>query len=472
MADSVENMDAERGKKSSEQRSLKAGQVRSSYGPSTTSERTEVTNKRFLILALFCIYSMVNAFQWIQYSIIANIITEYYDVTDYDVNWTSVIYMVVYIPLIFPASWLLDKKGLRFSVILGAFGTCLGAWIKTASVSPDRFWVTMIGQTVAAVSQLFVLNIPPRIAAVWFKTEEASRATSIGVFGNQIGIALGFIIPPNLVDKTSLQTISTGLSTMFIGVAVSTTVILILIVVLFENAPKHPPSLAQASAIESQSDSSFASVLSSLLTNRNYLLMLLTYGLNVGVFYAISTDLNQMVTSRFKDSEESAGLMGLLLTVAGIFGSVICGYALDKTHLFKETTLFIYCFTLVGMIGFTGALRLSTLTPLYFVSFLLGFFMTGYLPIGFEFAAELSYPNPEGTSAGLLNAAAQVFGLVFTFGATYVIKEYSELTANIGLTISLILGVLLTAMIKPDLRRQRAAGTAVNVNEEKEISKF
>lgn len=34
--------------------------------------------------------------------------------------------------------------------------------------------------------------------------------------------------------------------------------------------------------------------------------------------------------------------------------------------------------------------------------------MTGYLPVGFEFAAELTYPEPEGTSAGLLNAAAQV----------------------------------------------------------------
>jgi len=34
--------------------------------------------------------------------------------------------------------------------------------------------------------------------------------------------------------------------------------------------------------------------------------------------------------------------------------------------------------------------------------------MTGYLPVGFEFAAELSYPQSEGTSSGLLNASAQV----------------------------------------------------------------
>jgi hypothetical protein len=34
--------------------------------------------------------------------------------------------------------------------------------------------------------------------------------------------------------------------------------------------------------------------------------------------------------------------------------------------------------------------------------------MTGYLPVGFEFAAELTYPEPEGTSSGLLNASSQV----------------------------------------------------------------
>ena len=31
-------------------------------------------------------------------------------------------------------------------------------------------------------------------------------------------------------------------------------------------------------------------------------------------------------------------------------------------------------------------------------------FMTGYLPVGFEFAAEITYPESEGTSSGLLNA--------------------------------------------------------------------
>ncbi len=37
--------------------------------------------------------------------------------------------------------------------------------------------------------------------------------------------------------------------------------------------------------------------------------------------------------------------------------------------------------------------------------------MTGYLPVGFEFAAEITFPESEGTSSGLLNASAQVLAL-------------------------------------------------------------
>lgn len=221
--------------------------------------------------------------------------------------------MVIYIPGIVPASWVLNKKGLRFCVIIGVLGTAIGSWIKCASIEPDRYWVTMLGQATVATSQLFILNLPPRIAAVWFTTGEASRATSTGVFGNQLGIALGFVIPPLLVDKTSLKTIADGLTLMFYSVALLTSLILILIVVFFEDKPSTPPSVAQANAQQVQSEQSYLKTIKSLLSNRNYILILITYGLNVGVFYAVSTDLNQLVTLRFPDSELDAGFMGLIM---------------------------------------------------------------------------------------------------------------------------------------------------------------
>ncbi|XP_017492733.1 PREDICTED: uncharacterized MFS-type transporter C09D4.1-like, partial [Rhagoletis zephyria] len=95
------------------------------------------------------------------------------------------VYMIVYIPLIFPGSWFLDKMGLRITALVGVVGTCIGSWIKVFSVQPDLFYVTFIGQTIVALSQVCILSLPARIAAVWFGPHQVSSACSVGVFGNQ-----------------------------------------------------------------------------------------------------------------------------------------------------------------------------------------------------------------------------------------------------------------------------------------------
>ena len=69
---------------------------------------------------------------------------------------------------------------------MGSFGTVLGAWIKVFGVGPDRFNIALLGQTVVAMSQVFILGVPPNVAAVWFGPEQVSSACSIGVFGNQV----------------------------------------------------------------------------------------------------------------------------------------------------------------------------------------------------------------------------------------------------------------------------------------------
>lgn len=361
--------------------------------------------KRFLMLALFSLYSMSNAFQWIQYAIVASIIAPHFGVSLLSINLTSMLYMIIYIPGILPASWLLNRRGLRFCVLLGAFGTCAGSCLKCFCRGPDQFWLLMAGQTLVAASQLFIINIPPNLAAVWFPANELSSATAVGVFGNQLGVALGFVVPPVLVTVANP---GGGLNELHLYLFCVTLVVLVLILVCFAEKPPSPPSLAQAQSQLHNSGRGHHQVLRSLFTNPNFNLLFVTYGINVGVFYAMSTLLEQMVTSRHAGGSAEAGQMGLMLTIAGMFGSVVCGIFLDKTHLYKLTTILLYTLSFTGMLFWTGALYLQQIWPLYLVSIFLGFFMTGYLPIGFEFAAELTYPQPEGTSAGLLNASAQV----------------------------------------------------------------
>jgi FLVCR family feline leukemia virus subgroup C receptor-related protein len=84
--------------------------------------------------------------------------------------------------------------------------------------------------------------------------------------------------------------------------------------------------------------------------------------------------------------------------------------------------------------------------------------MTGYLPVGFELAAELTFPEPEGTSAGLLNASVQVFGIALTNCYSWMLDATDDMWANGAMCIALALGVIFTMLIKSDLRRQAAQG--------------
>lgn len=65
--------------------------------------------KRWFILAMYIIYATISTFQWVEYSIITNIVMRYYDVSASAVEWTAVVFMVMWPILVFPASFVIDK---------------------------------------------------------------------------------------------------------------------------------------------------------------------------------------------------------------------------------------------------------------------------------------------------------------------------------------------------------------------------
>lgn len=148
---------------------------------------TRLYKRRWMIVLLFSSYSLCNSYQWIQYGIINNIFMKFYKVDTFTIDWMSMIYMLTYIPFIFPVTWLLDKKGLRVIALVATALNCAGTWIKVVSVRQDLFPVTFLGQFCTSLAQVFILGMPSRIASVWFGSNEVSTACSVGVFGNQVG---------------------------------------------------------------------------------------------------------------------------------------------------------------------------------------------------------------------------------------------------------------------------------------------
>ncbi|ELK23285.1 Feline leukemia virus subgroup C receptor-related protein 1, partial [Myotis davidii] len=457
--------------------------------------RTALSARRFAVLLIFSLYSMVNAFQWIQYSIISNVFEGFYGVSSLHINWLSMVYMLAYVPLIFPATWLLDTKGLRLTALLGSGLNCLGAWVKCGSVQQHLFWVTMLGQALCSVAQVFILGLPSRIASVWFGPKEVSTACSTAVLGNQLGTAVGFLLPPVLVPNTVNNTdlLAYNISTMFYGTSAIATLLFILTIIghastvllppsvtessrrglcleavsqsqlqaaiisleeAFKEKPRYPPSRAQAAIQDSPpTEYSYKNSIMNLFKNMPFVLLLITYGIMTGAFYSVSTLLNQMILTYYKGEEENAGRIGLTLVIAGMVGSILCGLWLDYTKTYKQTTLVVYILSFLGMVIFTFTLDLQHIIIVFVTGGVLGFFMTGYLPLGFEFAVEITYPESEGTSSGLLNAAAQIFGILFTLAQGKLTSDYDPWAGNIFLCAWMFVGIIFTALIKSDLRR-------------------
>ncbi|XP_010732165.2 choline/ethanolamine transporter flvcr2a isoform X4 [Larimichthys crocea] len=427
-------------------------------GDSISVDTTRLYKKRWMIAFLFCLYSLINSYQWIHLSIISNIMIRFYNVDALAADWLSIIYMLTYIPFIFPVSWILEKKGLRVTALLANALNCAGTWIKVASARPDLFWVVMLGQFSCSLSMVFTLGTPSQLASVWFGADEVSTACSIGVFGSQMGIAIGFLIPPILVPNVDdINELAHHIRVMFYISAGVATVIFILVIIMFQERPEIPPSQAQAQARSIPPDQySYTASILRLLCNKPFMLLMVSYGLNVGCFYAVSTLLNRMIIEHYPGEEVNAGRIGLTIIIAGMVGSLICGIWLDKTKTYKQTTLFVYLLTLIGMLVYAFTLNLGHLWVVFVTAGVLGFFMTGYLPLGFEFAVELTYPESEGTSSGLLNCSAQIFGIIFTISQGKIIDKWGTLAGNIFLSIFLLIGTVMTGFIKSDLRRQKA----------------
>ncbi|OQV22451.1 Feline leukemia virus subgroup C receptor-related protein 1 [Hypsibius exemplaris] len=462
--------------------------------PAPGEPQYRTTPRRWIMLTVFALYSMSNAFQWISYGIISDKIALFYGVGTLAVDWLSMIYMLTYIPLVFPAMWLLDKKGLRIVALIGSFGNFIGSAIKCFSPYPDRFVVTFVGQTISAISQIFILGLPARLAAVWFGAGEVALATAIGCFGNQLGVALGFLLPPILVptvdvsveglqwDPATNQTIITdavtnltrldlygqNLATMFYGSTAINGFLFLIVVFVFQNAPRYPASPAQFAVLQEAATTTYFNWILILFKNWNFWMLLLSYGINVGAFYGISTLLSRCILEYYPGEDENAGRVGVTIVLSGLVGSFIGGLWLSWSGNYKTTTFLIYLLSFLSMIAFTATLSLGFLWLVFVISACLGFFMTGYLPVGFEFAAEITYPAPEGTSSGLLNCSAQIFGFILTSAMSAIVEAYDPIAGNSMLAAVLLFGTIMTFFIKSDLRRTNvnnanAAALANNV---------
>ncbi|KAG5895664.1 hypothetical protein JTB14_008673 [Gonioctena quinquepunctata] len=428
--------------------------------------------RRWIIIMIYVYYACVASLGWIEYSSITPLVVKYYNVSTLAVDWTAIVYMAVYPFFIIPASYIMDKKGLRTTALIGCIGTFIGMSVKVLSIRRDLFWIVLLGQTIVSISQVFITSLPPKLASVWFKPSEVSTACSLGVLGSTLGTSIGYFLPPMIVHNSDdLEDIGNDLKVLCWILALSMIPVTIAVIFYFPDQPPLPPSVAQANirnAGKKLNAKIFLVSIGDSFRNRGLMIHMVAYSINIAVFSAIGTLLTQFILQYFEGDNEDAGRMGFVMVMTGTLAIFLFGIIMDKTRKYKEIALYTYLLSTLSIVMLMYSLKYRSKFWTYVSCAIVGVFANGYMPIGFELATELTFPAEETTTAGIIVAVAQIISVIFTVAEGYINLWMGCFWSLANLAGFLLLGTIITALVPNDMRRQKAFRKE---NEEDEVAK-
>jgi len=129
----------------------------------TVQAEFKVYRYRWIVLAVFMAVVLVNQLAWITFAPITGAAAAYYGVSDLSIGLLSMSFMLVYIIVSIPASWIIDTYGFRLGVGIGAVLT--GVFGLLRGLGGQNYTLVLISQIGIAVGQPFILNALTKVAA-------------------------------------------------------------------------------------------------------------------------------------------------------------------------------------------------------------------------------------------------------------------------------------------------------------------
>lgn len=339
----------------------------------------------------------VNQLLWITFASVTSEATQFYHVSDIMIGILSMCFMIVFIIVSIPASWIIDTYGIRIGVGIGAVLT--GVFGLLRGIYTDNYTFVLIFQIGIAIGQPFLLNAITKLAANWFPVKERATASGLGTLSMYIGISAGMVITPFLSKYYGMQ------GTLFIFGIVSVIGALIFLVLAKDKPPTAPCSTDQ------EERSLIFDGMKDAFKNRQFYLLLIVFFIGLGVFNSLATWIEDILSPR-GFSPEQAGIVGGVMIFGGIIGALILPILSDH---FSNRIFFIKLALIGATVGLTGITFGDSYWILIISASVLGFFLLSSGPIGFQYGAEITYPAPEGTSNGLLLLVGQISGIAFIF---------------------------------------------------------
>ena len=411
-------------------------------GDEPSSGEPVLYRARWLMLALFSLLSGMNALVWISLSSISTIIQDYYAVSDNQVNLLPVSFYIIYLPLFVPAVALLEKHGLRPTLLCAATFLALGCLLrafKGGDPTPESFQLGMLlGTVFVSVSTPFIFACTTALGGTWFGVRERGTATAIALSFNQLGLVLGFVWPPLAVPAldscagardSCIAATGAAIRQMSNVQAGITVLALVGVTVLFRSRPHTPPTRA-AALLQAKAPSAKAAAggrgiyadTKAALFSPGMPTLLVAFALTCPAYWTTGVLLDETLDAKGFTSRQIM-LPGALLMGSGLPGMLTMGAFLGRHPRAHRRAVQICGGAVLALYtGFALMLQLmpygATGTKLALVTLLccaLGFTFSALQPALLELAAELTFPLSENISCSLVFLASQFTGCAFVY---------------------------------------------------------
>ncbi len=395
------------------------------------ADNFKVYGYRWVMLVVFMFIVAINQLLWITFASITTDAVKFYGVSDLSIGLLSMIFMIVYIVVSIPASWVIDTYGLRVAVGIGAALT--GIFGLMRGLTASSYTLVMVAQIGIAVGQPFILNAVTTVAARWFPIRERATASGLGSLAMYLGIFLGLSLTPIL-------TIHYQIGGMLLAYGIASVVAALVFFAFARERPATPPC-PPGMEVRSLVFDGFKQ----MFKQRNFILLLIIFFVGLGAFNAVTTWIENIIAPRGFTSTQ-AGTVGGLMIVGGIVGALVVPALSDRFRRRVPFIILALCGATLGLIGIAYA---TSYWLLITASVTLGFFLLSSGPIGFQYGAEITHPTPEGTSNGLLILMGQISGILFIFAMdAFKSPQTGSMTTSliviiVLLAVSIILGALL-----------------------------
>jgi MFS family permease len=393
---------------------------------------------RYVILVAFMMILVAIEIQWLTHAAVARPAELFYGGqfnpdSFLNIDFLAMIYMVAFLVMSFPASYVIDTYGIRTGLAIGAVMLAVFSLIK--AFFAHSFTGVVIAQTGLAIAQPFIINGVTAVTARWFPLYQRGMAAGLLTLAQYLGIVIAMLVTPMLVGSDpSLPGYGTGFEKMLWIYGIFSVVAVLFSLLLIKNREAQ-------NGDEVHERYTFGRGLKHILQNRDMRITIFLFLIGLGIFNAISS-MTDSIAERV-GVEDSDGLIGGVMLIGGIIGAVVIPTLSDRYK--RRKPFLVICIAgmlpAVAALAFAGNLADEPET-IYRISlaasFTLGFFVMSAGPLGFQYAAEISYPAPESSSQGILLWVGQLTGMIFVAGMSIRENQYLGIFMNIFVVLAIL----------------------------------